>query len=80
MRSSDPIHDENGLLNVLLHNIHPKVGAIGAPPWAPLEWTVDRWILLRKVHPILHGRNKGEALVQSHPWHIPTFCVAFTKL
>ena len=41
MRASDLIHDENGLLNVPLHNIHPEVGAIGAPPWENLNYKAD---------------------------------------
>ena len=40
MRDSDLIKDDNGVLHITVHTMHPEIGVIGLPPWAPLVWTV----------------------------------------
>ena len=40
-RDSALIQDDHSVLHVPVHNMHLKVGAIGGPPWATLDRTVN---------------------------------------
>ena len=59
-RASSLIQYKNDSLHLPAHKMHMEVEAIGGPPWALRDRTVDWWGRTREGHPVFHrgGREK----------------------
>ena len=59
-RASALIQEDNGVLHIPVHKIHPEFGAIDGPPWAPLDRTVNWWVRPREGHLVLHWGGREQ--------------------
>ena len=72
MSDSALIKNINGVLYVPVNKMHPEIGTMGGPTWAPLDQTVDWWGHTSEFQPVFQwgGRDnhcRGCGRITSQP-------------